>query len=97
MIKSDIFTNKKFRFPKIKTKEDFVFWMRLIQNNYKIYGIKQKLTRWRKLRDSLSGSIFQKIKDAFLVYNKYMKYNFIISLAYVFLLSFNFLKKNLNK
>ena len=97
MIKKDILKNKKYQFPKIKTKEDFVLWMKLIQNNNKIYGIKQKLTKWRKLESSLSSSIFQKIKDAFLVYNKYMKYNFFISIVYVFLLSFNFLKKGFEK
>lgn len=97
MIKKNIFKNKKYQFPKIKTKEDFVLWMKLIQNNNKIYGIKQKLTKWRKLESSLSSSIFQKIKDAFLVYNKYMKYNFFISILYVFLLSFNFLKKGFGK
>ena len=97
MIKKDILKNKKYQFPKIKTKEDFVLWMKLIQNNNKIYGIKQKLTKWRKLESSLSSSIFQKIKDAFLVYNKYMKYNFFISIVYVFLLSFNFLKKGFGK
>lgn len=97
MIKKDILKNKKYKFPKIKTKEDFVLWMKLIQNNNKIYGIKQKLTKWRKLESSLSSSNFQKIKDAFLVYNKYMKYNFFISIVYVFLLSFNFLKKGFGK
>ena len=97
MIKKDILKNKKYQFPKIKTKEDFVLWMKLIQNNNKIYGIKQKLTKWRKLESSLSSSIFQKIKDAFLVYYKYMKYNFFISIVYVFLLSFNFLKKGFGK
>ena len=97
MIKKDILKNKKYQFPKIKTKEDFVLWMKLIQNNNKIYGIKQKLTKWRKLESSLSSSNFQKIKDAFLVYNKYMKYNFFISIVYVFLLSFNFLKKGFRK
>ena len=92
MIKKNILKNKKYQFPKIKTKEDFVLWMKLIQNNNKIYGIKQKLTKWRKLESSLSSSNFQKIKDAFLVYNKYMKYNFYIN-SLCFSSKFQFSKK----
>ena len=97
MIKKDIFRDNKFQFPGIKTKEDFVLWMNLIQNNYKIYGIKKKLAIWRKIENSLSNSMFQKLKDAFLVYNKYMRYSFIVSIIFVFILSINFFKKNFVK
>ena len=97
IIKKEVFKNSDLRFPKLKTKEDFVLWMNLIKKNYKIYGLSKKLTKWRKLELSLSTSFFQKIKDAFLVYNKYMNYNFIVSIIFVFFLSINFLKKNLIK
>ena len=97
MIKKEVFKNNKLRFPKLKTKEDFVLWMNLIKNNYKIYGLSKKFTKWRKLEVSLSASSFQKLKDAFLVYNKYMNYNFLVSIFFVFFLSINFLKKNLFK
>ena len=94
MIKKKVFLSEKLRFPGLKTKEDFVLWINLIKKNYKIYGIPKRLTKWRKLENSLSSSILQKLKDAFLVYNKHMKYNFFLSIFYVLILSINFLKKN---
>ena len=60
IIKKEVFKNSDLRFPKLKTKEDFVLWMNLIKKNYKIYGLSKKLTKWRKLELSLSTSFFQK-------------------------------------
>ena len=81
------------RFPDLKTKEDFVLWLKLISKNIKIYGLDKELTLWRKTSNSLSSSLFQKIIDGFRVYNVYMKYNIIKSLYYLLYLSINFLKK----
>jgi len=41
----------------------------------------------------LSSSFFQKIKDGFKVYNTYENFNIIKSLYFLFLLSFNSLKR----
>ena len=46
-----------------------------------------------KLNKQLSGSTFQKLKDAFIVYNKYLKFNFLKSLVFTIILSSNFLIK----
>jgi len=81
------------RFPDLKTKEDFVLWLKLISKNVKIYALDKELTLWRKTSNSLSSSLFQKIIDGFRVYNVYMKYNIIKSLYYLLYLSINFLKK----
>jgi len=81
------------RFPDLKTKEDFVLWLKLISNNIKIYGLDKELALWRKTSNSLSSSLFQKIIDGFRVYNVYMKYNIIKSIYYLLYLSINFLKK----
>ena len=48
------------RFPDLKTKEDFVLWLKLISKNVKIYGIDKELTLWRKTNNSLSSSFFKK-------------------------------------
>ena len=56
-------------------------------------GINKTLTQWRKTNDSLSSSIIQKLKDAFTVYNKHLKFNMLNSLILTFILSFNFIKK----
>ena len=79
-------------FSNIKTKEDFVLWLKL-SRKYKLVGIDKNLTKWRKLNNSLSSNVFQKISDGFKVYNHYMKFNYIKSLIYLIILSVNFLKK----
>ena len=81
------------QFPDLKTKEDFVLWLNILKYNIPIMSIDKTLSSWRKLDDSLSVSVLQKLFDAFKVYNKYMKFNFIKSLYYVLCLSINFLRK----
>ena len=80
-------------FPSLKTKEDFVLWLKLLSKNIKIYGINQNLVLWKKNSNSLSSSTIQKLFDGFKVYNKYMKFNFLKSLYYLMCLSLNYLRK----
>ena len=80
-------------FPNLKTKEDYVLWLKLSKQKIKMLGIDKSLTKWRKTRDSLSSSTIQKLKDAFTVYNKYLKFNMLKSLILTFVLSLNFIKK----
>jgi len=80
-------------FPCLKTKEDYVLWLRLSKKNVKMLGINKTLTQWRKTNDSLSSSIIQKLKDAFIVYNKHLKFSMLNSLILTFILSLNFIKK----
>ena len=86
--------NNKLKFPKIRTKEDFVLWLRIIRGGTKIFGLKKNLVKWRKSENSLSSSSIQKIKDGFKVYNYYFDYNFFKSSYYLLILSLNYLKKN---
>lgn len=92
MIKKTVF-EKQIEFPNIKTKEDFVLWIKILKLNIKIYGYKKNLTLWRKLDNSLSSSIYQKLQDGFWVYNKFMKFGLLKSLYFLFLLSLNSLLK----
>ena len=85
---------KKLKFPNIKTKEDFVMWLQ-IARNYEVIGLSQTLASWRKTGNSLSSNTFQKLKDGFNVYNKYMKFNSVKSILFLFILSINYLFKNL--
>ena len=91
MVKKDLL--KKNKFPRIKTKEDYILWLKLSKQNIKMMGINQSLVSWRKLDNSLSSSIFQRIKDAFYVYNNFLKFSFIKSIYYISIMSLNFLKK----
>lgn len=83
-----------YKFASLKTKEDYILWLKLAKNDNNFYGIDQKLSQWRKLDNSLSSNSFQKISDAYRVYNKYMNYSKIFSVICLLRLSFNyFLKK----
>tara|TARA_B100000963_G_scaffold360981_1_gene394183 strand:+ start:215 stop:958 length:744 start_codon:yes stop_codon:yes gene_type:complete len=92
MAQKEIFSDELF-FPNLKTKEDFVLWLRILQKDIKIGALNEELTHWRKTPDALSGSTIQKLIDGFRVYNQYMRFNIIKSLFYLFYLSFNYLKK----
>jgi len=91
LIEKEVLGSNKF--PDLKTKEDFVLWLKLLSKNIRIYGLDKELAIWRKNNNSLSSSLFQKIFDGYKVYNVYMKYNMIKSIYYLLCLSINFLKK----
>ena len=81
------------KFPNLKTKEDFVLWLRLLEAKITLSSLDKVLTSWSKLGNSLSSSTFQKLIDAFKVYYHYMNFNFFKSCYLVFCLSVNFLRK----
>lgn len=87
---------KNLKFPPLKTKEDFVLWLLILKKEISIGGLDKRLSVWKNTDNSLSSSIFQKLVDGFRVYNKYMKYNFIISFYYLICLSLNYLIKRNN-
>jgi len=93
ILKKNIFS-KNIKFPDTKTKEDFILWLKLLRKKIPIIGLDKKLTYWRKLDNSLSSSIIQKMCDGFKVYYIYMNYSFFKSVCSLFYLSINFLKKN---
>ena len=84
---------KKFNFPNLKTKEDYVFWLNIAKKNINFYGLNKKLSAWRRLSNSLSSNFFQKFCDGYLVYYKYMKYNSVKSIYCLIVLSCYYLKK----
>ena len=96
VLKKEIITSK-IKFANIKTKEDYVLWLKITFNNNKIFALKDNLTKWRKLEDSLSSSRLQKIYDGYLVYRKYMNFNLLKSFGFLMLLSFNYFLKDIKK
>lgn len=96
---STVMVNKKVlfnqKFPNIKTKEDYILWLKLTKNNIKILGINIYLTKWRKLTDALSSNNVQKIIDGFRVYNIHMKFGYFKSLIYLIRLSINSIIKKI--
>ena len=93
VLEKQVITHNKIKFPKLVTKEDFVFWLMLLQKNCKFYALDKNLTNWTDLKNSLSSSTIQKLKDGFKVYNHYMNFNIFKSLYFLFCLSLNYLKK----
>jgi len=83
------------KFASIKTKEDYILWLKITLNEKKIYALPDNLTKWRKLDDSLSNSKIQKFYDGYLVYRKYMNFSIIKSFIFLMLLSFNYVLKEL--
>ena len=83
-------------FPKLKTKEDYVLWLKLSKEKLNFMGLLKPYSCWRKTKNSLSSNLSQKLKDGFNVYFKYLKFNFFKSIFYLTLLSFNYLKKTIS-
>ena len=83
----------KFKFPDMRTKEDFVIWLKIAKKKIKLKAINKNLCSWRKSSNSLSSSFTQKFFDAFKVYNYFEKKNMFISIFFTIRLSFNFILK----
>ena len=92
-VMADSMLLKKVKFSKLKTQEDYLLWLQLSKNNINMLGINETLTSWRKIDNSLSSSIKQKLKDAFQVYNKHLKLNIFMTIILIVSLSIHSLKK----
>ena len=89
---STIILNKKFfynnKFSKLKTKEDYLLWLKITKKVKFIYGLNQYLTFWRENKSSLSSSITQKMLDAFRLYRLHLNHSFIFSVLFTLRLAF---------
>ena len=93
IIEKKVIVDTKTKFPQLVTKEDFVFWLKLLKKNHKFYAFDNNLTNWTNSKNSLSSSTIQKLFDGFKVYYYYMNFNIIKSIYYLICLSLNYLKK----
>lgn len=94
ILKKNILNNKVL-FPNLKTKEDYVLWLKITKLGFIIHGINKNLMKWQESANSLSSNISRKLLDGYSVYRKYMRYNILRSLYSLLILSFNFIiKKN---
>ena len=82
-------------FPPLKTKEDYVAWLKITKKNINAYNFPQTLVIWNKTKNSLSSNLCQKLYDGLAVFMKYEKFNFIKSLYYLLLLSINSIKRKI--
>ena len=51
---------KKNSFSNLKTQEDFSLWLKLLRQGYIFKSLNYRLSKWRKLNNSLSSNNFQK-------------------------------------
>jgi len=93
IIKKKLLDNFEIFFPNLKTKEDYILWLKLTKKGIIFFGLDEKLTKWRKLKNSLSASSVQKIFDGYKVYNTYLNYSVIRSLFKLIILSVNSILK----
>ncbi len=93
IINSKIFNDQSLKFASLKTKEDYVLWLKIAKKEFKIIGIDEKLTKWRKISNSLSSSTTQKLFDGYSVYRTYLGYSRIKSLMCLLTLSINYILK----
>jgi len=91
MIKKSLL--KKNFFAKTKTKEDYILWLKLSKKGVIFFALKETLTSWRKLNDSLSSSVIRKLIDGYYVYRVFLKQSIVKSFLSLFILSFNYIKK----
>ena len=89
-----LLNKNKLLFPTIKTKEDYILWLKIVKKIKIIRGIGIKLTYYRKTEGSLSSNKLLGLINGYKVYKEYMKYGVTKSLFCLFILSMNFLKKN---
>ena len=94
MIEKNLFLKNKF--TSNKTKEDYASWLK-IAKKMDIYGLDKHLLLWRKTKNSLSSNTIQKITDAFDVYYRKEKFNFMSSAYRVIILSLNYFIKRLKQ
>ena len=80
-------------FPELKTKEDYVLWLKITRKGQKIAALDKTLTKWRKCKNSLSSSTIRKLIDGYNVYKKHLNFNPVKSFYSLIILSINYLKK----
>tara|TARA_B100002052_G_C15869609_1_gene594013 strand:+ start:295 stop:1041 length:747 start_codon:yes stop_codon:yes gene_type:complete len=93
IIKKKLLESKELRFASLKTKEDYILWLKIAKKGTKLFGLNENLCYWRKVPNSLSSSTIQKIIDGYKVYRYYLDYSVLKSISHLFILSVNFLLK----
>ncbi len=70
--------------PKIRARQDYAFWIKLLQLNKGIvYGMSEILCDYYKIPGSISSSLFRNIKYNYNMYSIELGFSFIKSMYYV--------------
>ena len=93
MLNLKFLKNNNLKFPKIKTKEDYVLWLKILKKILFIRGLNKRLTNYRRRKNSLSSNSVVNIINGYKVYKDYMNMGYFASFYRLLILSFNYLKK----
>ena len=93
IINKNFFTKNNFKFQKIKTKEDYILWLKILKKISIIKGLDKNLTNYRKRKNSLSSNILVNLLNGYIVYKFYLKMGYVESFYRLFILSINYLRK----
>ena len=93
ILNSSLPNKYKLFFPRIKTKEDYILWLKIIKKIKTIKGLDINLTYYRKTKGSLSSNKLLSLINGYKVYRDYMNYGLIKSLYNLLMLSINSLKR----
>ena len=85
--------SKNIKFPNLKTKEDFVLWLKITKKGINIDPLEANLMQWRNAHKSLSSSTIRKLLDGYSVYRNFLNFGRIKSFFYLIILSYNYVKK----
>ncbi|MDR2655050.1 MAG: glycosyltransferase [Oscillospiraceae bacterium] len=91
VIKADL--AKKHSMNPDYAHEDYVYWLELLSGGAKACGLTDILTRYRVRPESRSGNKIKAAGNRWIVYRKFLKYNFFKSLRLFCAYAFNSLKK----
>ena len=93
ILNSNLLNKYKLFFPRIKTKEDYILWLKIIKKIKTIKGLDINLTYYRKTKGSLSSNKLLSLINGYKVYRDYMNYGLVKSLYNLLMLSINSFKR----
>lgn len=93
LIKRDAFTDVEM--PKIRRRQDFAFWLKLLRQTRFAYGINKPYTNYYETPGSLSSNYSKAIRNTYMVYKYQLNYSRFKSLYLLMFYIFNAIKKRL--
>lgn len=70
--------------PLIRARQDYAYWIKILENNRTIYTINKTLVEYRKVKGSISSNMFNNIGYNYKMFRKELRYSRTKSLKIVF-------------
>jgi teichuronic acid biosynthesis glycosyltransferase TuaG len=85
---------EKIPISNIRKRQDWILWITILKKIKVAYPLRESLAYYRIRNNSISSKKIQLIKENFNVYNKYYKFNFLVSSLFlmIFILNQFFIK-----